>query len=313
MAENINKANFFIVGAAKAGTTSIYHYLNEHPDVYVSPIKEPNFFSTDIDTSKFTATFRNNLFTDLSSYFSHKKLKTIQQAFVRDEDQYNRLFEDATGKKVICECSTSYLPSTCAAKSIHEYNPDSKILIILREPIDRLYSHYLMALRFGFTSLPFREALEKDIAQSEKGIGVSEMFLELSSYTNQVQRYLDTFTNKQVKIMFFENLKSDPKSFISEVMKFLEIEPITVQDTSIRNEASLPKFIRLNRVLTKTGVKKRVMGILPKGIKNSLKKVLMKTESLDNMSRGDYKYATALLENETAQFKKELKGIKPPW
>lgn len=162
------KPNFFVVGAAKAGTTSIYHYLKSHNDIYLSPIKEPHFFSTDIKIQDFTSTYKKHTFLDLDSYFKEKPYEELALSFVKDMEQYYKLFEDHKNEKAVGECSPSYLYSEKAALNIFNFNKDAKIIISLRNPIKRAYSHYLMALRLGQTDLDFREAFEQDLKQEKK-------------------------------------------------------------------------------------------------------------------------------------------------
>ena len=152
------KANFFLVGAAKSGTTSVYDFLNRHPEVYMSPVKEPNYFSSDIKIDEFSETYRKTTFLDTEFYFSNEELPPLQLTFVREEKQYERLFEKVETEKVIGECSTSYLFSAKAAEEIHAYNPNAKIVMLLRNPIKRAYSHYIMALKYGFTHKDFLKA-----------------------------------------------------------------------------------------------------------------------------------------------------------
>ena len=96
-----NELNFFVVGAAKGGTTTVFERLNSRPDVYLSPLKEPNFYSTDIDVLKFSAEFRANTRIDLTEYFSTSPLPILQIGFVRDAQQYASLFEDAPSDVLI--------------------------------------------------------------------------------------------------------------------------------------------------------------------------------------------------------------------
>ena len=153
----VKKPNFFLVGAAKSGTTTLSKMLEAHPEVYLSPIKEPNYFSKDILPEKFEPVYRKNTFFADKTYFSQKPLKKVHLSFVREEKEYMALFEDAGNEKAIGECSTSYLYSSEAAEEIRKFQPDAKIIVILRNPVTRAFSHYLMGLRFGYSSLDFRK------------------------------------------------------------------------------------------------------------------------------------------------------------
>src|SRR6056297_3099949 len=93
-----HKPNFFIVGAAKAGTTSLYQYLNTHSNLYFSPVMEPHFFSTDIKTSEFTSIYKRNIDNLPQDFYQNKPKDSIQNVFIRDEKQYLNLFQWADGE-----------------------------------------------------------------------------------------------------------------------------------------------------------------------------------------------------------------------
>lgn len=270
------KANFFIIGAAKSGTTSLYKYLNQHSEIYFSPIKEPNYFSTDIDVSKFSSLYKKNTFLDTDLYFAGKLLPDLQLSFVRKEEYYNRLFEKAEGFKVIAESSTSYLYSSVAAQNICDYNPNAKILVVLRNPIARCFSHYEMALRYGHTQLGFREALEKDIAKKEKGWGISELFIELGQYFQQLERYYKIFPKEQIKVILFDDFITDPRKVIGDCFAFLNLKVEAVDLSKKYNEKKLPKNPKLNKLLTRIGAKNLLKQILPQSSQEVLKKVFFK-------------------------------------
>ena len=144
-----NKPNFFIVGSAKSATTSIYNYLEKHKSVFMSPIKEPNFFSKDIEFNSFRSEYKRDL--------RHNPTNVVinHSAWIDHDEKYYSLFSKANSEKVIGEGSVSYLFSKLAPLEIYKENKDSKVLIILRNPIDRAYSHYLMNLKLGYASRSF--------------------------------------------------------------------------------------------------------------------------------------------------------------
>ena len=170
--------NFFIVGAAKAGTTSLYHYLGTHPQIFMCRIKEPNYFCTDLNRSA--------------------PLKW---------DDYLRLFRGVRDQPAIGESSVLYLASGCAAKNMRTALPNAKIIIVLRNPVDRGYSHFLMGVRQGF---PCRNILE-----------LPDYVIDLGLYYAQVKRYLDEFPAQQRQILFYEDLQRDRAAFVKRVFGFL--------------------------------------------------------------------------------------------
>ncbi|MBV8775144.1 MAG: sulfotransferase [Deltaproteobacteria bacterium] len=206
--------NFFIVGAQNSGTTSLYAYLKQHPDVFMPALKEPHYFA------------------QITPSHKQRYLRTI----IHDEAAYLGLFRKAQGYKAIGEASPSYLWDTNAALRIRDAVPHAKIIILLRDPVERAYSHYLMDVREGRQDLSFREALQQDWKQSQKGWSVSQLYVELGLYAQQVQRYLDVFGSQQVLILLFDELTNSAlngKSVLANVLDFLglSITPLHQIDT----------------------------------------------------------------------------------
>ena len=269
-----NKPNFFIVGAAKAGTTSLYEYLKQHPDIYFSPVKEPNYFSTDIDTDQFSSTYRKNTILDTESYFSQYPLPTLQLTFVRKSEHYRRLFEEVNNEQAIGEASTSYLFSTEAAANIYHYNPNARILAILRNPVRRAYSHYLMALRYGHTDMGFYEAIKTDYQKTNKGWGISELFIELGLYFRQLKRYYDIFPPHQIKVLLFDDLVSRPEKVLQECYNFLGVEQRLPDSFASFNQAQVPRHKSFNKLMTQWGIKKILKNYLPHPLQEKIKSKL---------------------------------------
>jgi len=128
--------NFFIVGAPRAGTTSLYFYLKQVPEVYLSPVKEPNYFSVKIIPD------------------DHYLLP------IRNKKNYLKLFEKVKDEKAIGEASPSYLEDPETPYLISQDVSDARIIAILRDPVERAFSHYLMMVSQGFEKLSFRKALD---------------------------------------------------------------------------------------------------------------------------------------------------------
>ncbi|MCF8301685.1 MAG: sulfotransferase [Bacteroidales bacterium] len=277
----MQKPNFFIIGAAKSGTTSLYEYLNQHPDIYFSPIKEPNYFSTDIKVENFSPTYRKNNHLDAESYFSNEELPKLQLSFIRDRGQYEALFSGAKGEQAVGECSTSYLFSTEAASNIKHFNPNSRIIAILRNPIERAFSHYLMALRYGYTRLGFHQALEEDMRQPVKGWGISELFIELGQYYEQLNRYYRQFPHDQIKVYLYDDLREKPFELIRAIQQFLGVTPEVIETEEKHNEARIPKFKWLNKLLADLGIKTALNKALPNQTADKLKNVYFSSSDAD--------------------------------
>jgi hypothetical protein len=274
--------NFFIVGAAKCGTTSLYHYLKQHPQVYMSPIKEPNHFSTDIDPKNFSQEYKRyekskNL--DISTYVRGDMNQEQWGAYVHDPEDYRLLFRFSNQKKAIGEISNSYLYSRLAAHNIRITLPDSRIIIILRQPADRAFSHYQANLRDGRTTRSFREEIEHDDAKPSHGWGISHLYYELGLYHEQVKRFLTIFPRDQVKILLFDDLKQDRQHLVNDLFQFLQIDtPSNLDTADTHNEARIPRAPGFIKWITQTGLKRKLFRLLPKSRRSAIKSLFFKAE-----------------------------------
>jgi len=285
------KPNFFLVGAMKAATTSVATALDKHPDVFNCPIKEPNFFCTDINQLDFQQNYLNSMIVDPDDFVEKNILFPVHAAHVKKKKTYSHLFESATGKVAIGEFSTSYLYSTEASKNIHEACPNSKIIIILRNPIERAFSEYLMNVRIGKETRSFSEAVEYEVFNSNLRWGQKPgLYVEAGLYYEQVKRYLDLFRSDQVLILLHEDLCNDFAKIMTQICNHIGVEPISEVLKSIKmNEKKKARFNTVNVFLHKSGIKKFISRYLPnkficmvKGIyyKSSVDHILSNEEKL---------------------------------
>jgi hypothetical protein len=193
-----NWPNFFIVGAARSGTTSLYEYLGRVPGVYMPTVKEPHYFAPSVP--------ENN---HISRFVTHDKTK------------YLSLYKDVKDEPAVGDASPSYLVDVDSPKAIHSIVPDARIIMILRDPIERAFSHYLMNVRERWETLPFYDAIQKDYTRSQKGYFVSHLYVETGFYSGQVERYLRTFGSSRVKILIFEEFIKDTEAAVKDVLEFL--------------------------------------------------------------------------------------------
>lgn len=261
-ASPLSKVNFFVIGAAKCGTTTLYARLRAHPEVFLSPMKEPNFYSRkDIDPSKFSRAFKANTRLDHRTYLKlDDPLPERQVGFVETQEEYARLFRGANEKhRIVGECSTSYLWSKSAPQAIAAAHPSAKIVVSLRDPIDRIYSHYLMARKYGFVSGSVVEAVKKDMAHPDPSWGRSELFLELSMYEAQLNRWRACFPPEQLLVLEPGALRLE--STWEELQLWLGLSPRNLfsgLSSEEANKAGLSRLEGLNRVLTRWGWKQRL-------------------------------------------------------
>lgn len=220
--------NLFLVGAAKAGTTSLHHILASHPAIHMSSIKEPHFFATVADDPR--------------------GLTPV----VRDEARYRDLFEAGGSHAWRGESSPSYLWDPEAADRIHRRAPQARILVMLRDPVDRAHSHFLMAVREGLDQGSFAQALDEDAARPVKGWGVSRLYRELGQYAAGVERFIDAFGRGNVHVTFFEDFRSDPDTALASIARFLDLDPsgfVLSRADAHRNPFAAPRGEFARRVM----------------------------------------------------------------
>ena len=316
------RVNFFLIGAAKSGTTALYERMAKHPDVYLSPLKEPNFFSTDIDPTRFSEAFKANTQLDLSRYFAKRPLSEMQVGFVRTEKEYKQLFAEVKNEHVIGECSTSYLYSKNAASEVFRIFPEAQILVVLRNPVERLFSHYLMARKYGFTSDDLRTAIHKDREKKLKGWGQSELFVELGMYGEQLSHWFDVFPKEQIKVLFTQDLKEsttwdelydwlgiDSNPAVEAENKALDTED---SDHEKANSAGLARWEGINKWLTDKGLKKTLGRIIPPIIKEKLLFFYYTDVNLPTLSETDRQYIASLYDSDRVRLE-QLIGRPVPW
>ncbi|PIN79592.1 hypothetical protein COV16_03420 [Candidatus Woesearchaeota archaeon CG10_big_fil_rev_8_21_14_0_10_34_8] len=202
-----NFPNFLVIGTGKAGTSSIYEYLKQHPQVYMSPVKETNFFAFfDADTTTYAKEDQDWI----SKSITHL-------------EEYSTQFNSIKNEKAIGEVSPIYLFHPKAAEQIKNILPKVKIIVILRNPIDRAFSGYSMHVRRGTEKRSFAKATQ---GNAHNASYIRGFYLEKGLYYRQLKRYYSLFPEKQIKIFLFEDLCDNPLKFMEEMYQFLEVDPM---------------------------------------------------------------------------------------
>jgi Sulfotransferase family len=224
--------NFLIVGAQKAGTTSLHYYLKQHPQIYMSPRKEPHFFE--------------------GMHWDFYRPGRIMPP-VTDLADYQALFEGVTDEKAIGEASASYLYSPKAPTLIKRAIPDARLIAILRNPADRAYSNFLHCVRGRRESIvDFAEALRIEEERIKDNWGPLWHYKQKGFYYAQVKRYLDTFGRELFKVWLYEDLRTQPLDVLRDVLEFLEVDDTFVPNMAIEhNTSALPRNKTLYRAAKK--------------------------------------------------------------
>lgn len=306
MLNSSNRPNFFVVGAAKGGTTSLYQYLKSHDSVYVSPIKEPHYFCKDIRCSNFSSLHRLKNCFDITKYLNQKPLKPKHLAYLEKLEDYEQLFLDVRDETTIGEMSTGYLYSDVAAQEIFQYNPNAKIIIMLRSPVQRAFSHWIMDLRGGNgAEKSFVESVKEDYSSKHGGWGEKRLYVELGLYFEQVKRYLDVFPRNQVKVVLYCDYLDKQQSTLSELFSFLNLDFRIYSKSDKYNEASVPRFQSVPFIVNffkRLGIHH----ILPQRIHVKMKSLFFTKNNLPKLSEKDFNELIEYFEGDISNLEKLL-------
>ncbi len=214
----MKKPNFFILGAPKCGTTSMNAYLASHPSIYMAK-KEPHYFNTD-----------------------HKNRK------IKNLTDYQALFTLANNTHLaIGEASVRYLYSVDAVANILNYEPDAKFIVMLRNPVDMVYSWHNQVYLSSTEDIPDFESawrLQNKRRQGEQippRCGESKMLYygEVCSLGEQLQRLYTQVSTERVHLIFFDDLAQNPQKTYLDTLKFLNLPDDARQDFTIYNPAKI--------------------------------------------------------------------------
>lgn len=271
--------NFFLIGTVKGGTTSLHHYLDQHPEVYLSPIKEVNYFSKeDIHPENFSRDYRHDVDIDIKAYLRSSMEHPIHIAHVTEEEDYFQLFSRANSAKAIGEMSLSYMLYPSAPEKIAAAYPHAKIMAMLRHPAERAFSQYVMNLRQGKTlKKDFLEEILDDDKKSPKGWGVNHQYLFIGHYYEQLQRFYNHFPKEQIKVFLFDDYKKDAAAVVREMFDFIGVNPSFEVDTDKKlNEGGVPRHQYLNYLLHQWGLVNKAKQLFPRAWREPFKKWMYK-------------------------------------
>ncbi len=227
----MRKPDFFIVGAAKSGTTSLYNYLTQHPSVFMPVNKEPYFFGG--------------------------RRETESQI---DLEEYLKLFEGVPQSMSAGEASTTYLFLQNAAYKIKRFQPRANIIMVLRNPVDRAYSQYWHNFRNGYVHSSFDEELQAEEKRLRCGwdgffpdAHAPAYYLKSGHYAEQVSRFLEVFGKDSVRVYLFEDLISNARGICRDVFSFLGVDPnFPIEAERVYNVSGPVRSATLSRLLTRS-------------------------------------------------------------
>ncbi len=245
--------NFLIIGAPRSGTSMLYESIRFHPEIYMSPNKEPLFFGFQEMTDSYRGPGDVQPLVGLDSYCS--------------------LFRSVKDERAIGEASTLYLYNSKAPEHIKEIIPDVKLITILRNPVDRAFSHFYTHRLDGREPLSdFALALSEEKTRMEKGWSPFWFYKDVGYYGEQIAHYLSIFDRQQLRIFLYDDLEKNPSGVFKSIFEFLGVNQTFPVNTSIRYHPSgIPKNRALHRFLVQPIFWKRLFKpILPQRIQHVL-------------------------------------------
>ncbi|MEL6159324.1 MAG: sulfotransferase [Cyanobacteria bacterium J06623_5] len=247
--------NFLLIGAAKSGTTSLYAYLAQHPQIYMSPEKEPRFFALEGESPSFGGITQN-----------------INKSSISILADYRQLFDGVSDESAIGEASTIYLYSEKAANRIKHYIPDAKLIVILRHPAERAFSSYVHLVRDGFETLSFAEGLRAEAQRREESWQPLWFYQDRGFYYAQLKRYYDRFNPAQIKVYLYDDLLENSEKLAQDIYRFLSVEDSFVPpDLKRSNVSGIPKQRWLQNLFNKDNpLKSAVKPFLPKSMRHKI-------------------------------------------
>lgn len=216
--------DFVIIGAARCGTTSLYAYLREHPEVFMSPEKETDYFSLgDLPPSEVP---------ELASAYR-----------ARTRAEYERLFAGAGRALAVGEASPTYLFHARSAERMQQAIPHAKVICILRDPVERAYSHFALARKMGFETV---EDFEAAVAlEDERWVNDRSMrstYTRASFYHDGLAEFFGRYPRERILVLMFQDFAADPAATMRTIHDFLGVDPAFTPDVSIRhNRSMLPR------------------------------------------------------------------------
>jgi Sulfotransferase family len=256
--------NFLIIGAQKSGTTSLNAYLKQHPQIYMSPLKEPRFFAFEGEKPNFRGP------GDQEQY----------ESIVGDIEVYRTLFEGVSNEKAIGEASVLYLYISSAPERIRHYIPGVKVIAILRNPVERAYSAFLHLTRDRKEPLgDFALALRAEEERIRNNWGPIWHYKQVGFYYAQLKRYFETFEREQIKVYLYEDLNSDPIELLKDIYRFLSVEDAFVPEVSRRyNVSGIPTDEGWYSLLLRQNLAKSIVKpLLPRGLRRRVSTTLLST------------------------------------
>jgi hypothetical protein len=240
--------NFVLIGAAKTGTTSLHRWLGQHPDIFVPRQKGLHFFTAQWLRENAGGPGDERLLQDLTPTW----------------EAYLAHYAAAAGRKAIGDVSPSYFSWWPSREAIGKHLGEPRILLVLRDPVQKAFSQYMHLIRDGRESLSFWEALQAEPERKARRFGALWLHLESSCYAEPTERFLEHFGRERMKILIFEDLIRDPQAVLREIFAFLGVDPAVPLDTAkARYRSGAPRSRLLASVVNDPRLRRVARSLLP--------------------------------------------------
>ena len=242
--------NLLVIGAAKSGTSSLHRYLGQHPDIFMSPVKEPNYFAF----QGVVPVFAGPSEVGRPSFERDRLRREKYQFSVLDQPGYERLFQQAGNRSIRGESSAAYLYFPDSAARIKKAIPNTKIVAVLRHPAERAFSKYQQMRRDRAEPLDsFTAAIAAERQRKHDGWAPTWLYMDRGYYGRQLKVYFDRFDQSQIHIVLYDDLQRDLARCLRGIFVFLDVDPDVAIDTRERHNVSampqVPRFDMLYRTV----------------------------------------------------------------
>ncbi len=290
--------NFLIIGAAKSGTTALYYYLKQHPEISFPKLKEPKFFSSNGET------FPHNGVGDVS----------VDKYAVKSFEQYQKLFSKIENKRVGEASPDSLYFHKRTAKLIKEKLGDIPIIIVLRNPVKRAFSAYMYLKRDSRENLSFLEGLKAEEKRLDYNWDYIWGYKKCGLYHEQVRTFLNEFTN--VQIILHEDLHANTNKVLKQLFTFLSVDELFEVNSSLQHNVSgiptniFSRFLLSRNNIFSTFIREIMKLIIPRFL---LEKVADRTLERIPLSKEDELYLSSYFHKDICKLEKLIEQDLSHW
>ncbi len=279
--------NFVVIGAGRSGTTSLHNYLGQHPDIYVSRKKSPNYFVAQ----------------DPQPAWENATLQAMAKQWISTRKAYEAQFDGVTTERAIGDISPVYLQSIHTAKRIKEtLAPSTKLVAILRNPVDRAYAHYLGRRRDGLELVDdFNAIVDRELTAPFHDDVAFGSYIGCGRYHHFLEPFFEQFPADNIRVYLFDQLQKDLSGLLRDLFSFLDVDPDYQVDTAFsHNQTGIIKNPLLRSLWTKSvGLRTRMRPYLPAFIRHGSRSMLAQQVSKPSLGEDARQRISAALHEDT--------------